>query len=55
MYDKHLPAFDFEGYPNVAEGDEDFSPRTSGGDEVWQKYEKLSVDETGATNLRHDP
>jgi hypothetical protein len=40
VYDKHLPAFDFEGYPNVSEGDEDFSPRTAGGDEVWLKYDK---------------
>ena len=55
VYDKHLPAFDFEGYPNVADGEDDFSPRTAGGDEVWQKYEKQSQDETGATNLRHDP
>lgn len=52
--DKHLPAFDFDGYPNVPEED-DLSPRNIGVDDIWQKYEKQSQDETGATNLRHDP
>jgi hypothetical protein len=32
---------------------EAFSPRIS--DETWQRFEKQSNDENGATQLRHDP
>jgi hypothetical protein len=49
--DKHLPGFDFDGYPII--DDEEYSPRLS--DDIWQKYEKMSMDELGATNLRHEP
>lgn len=50
--DKHLPNFDFDNYPNIEE-ELDSSPRIV--DETWQRFEKQSVDEIGATNLRHDP
>lgn len=50
--DKHLPSFDFDGYPDL-EDDGSLSPRIV--DDTWKKYEVQSSDETGATNLRHDP
>lgn len=51
--DKHLPTFDFDGYPDIEEDSNDKSPRII--DDQWKKYEiQSSSDETGATNLRHD-
>ncbi|CDW83098.1 protein kinase domain containing protein [Stylonychia lemnae] len=51
--DKHLPNFDFDNYPTVAADDDGMnSPRIV--DEQWQKFEKQSQDEMGATNLRHE-
>lgn len=56
--DKHLPSFDFDGYPNLNADDPDniMSPRSNVGiEEVWMRYEKQSQDEGGASSLRHDP
>jgi hypothetical protein len=52
--DKHLPSFEFDAYPDIINEDDDgSSPRII--DETWQKFEKQSNDEIGATNLRHEP
>jgi hypothetical protein len=36
IFDKHLPSFDFDSYPDV-EDDDAHSPRIV--DDVWKKYE----------------
>jgi hypothetical protein len=52
--DKHLPSFEFDAYPDIINEDDDgSSPRII--DDTWQKFEKQSNDEIGATNLRHEP
>lgn len=37
VYDKHLPSFDFDGYPDVDIDDASSSPRIV--DDTWKKYE----------------
>ena len=45
---KHLPNFNFNGYPELPEDDDGMnSPRIR--DEVWSNYEIQSQDETGAS------
>ena len=51
--DKHIPSFDFSGYPTAPQNESEFSPRIA--DEAWQRYEKQSAEEAGASQLRHDP
>ena len=51
--DKHLPSFDFDGYPDVEDDGASSSPRIE--DDTWKKYEIQSNDDSGATHLRHDP
>lgn len=51
---KHLPNFDFNGYPQLAEEDDALnSPRIK--DEVWSNFEAQSQDDTGASQLRQNP
>lgn len=47
LHDKHIPSFDFNAYPLAPADNEAFSPRIS--DETWQRFEKQSNDEAGAT------
>ena len=48
---KHLPNFDFNNYPILAEEEDAMnSPRIK--DEVWSNFESQSQDETGASHLR---
>lgn len=46
-HDKHIPSFDFNAYPLAPDDKEAFSPRIS--DETWQRLEKQSNDEVGAS------
>lgn len=51
---KHLPNFDFNGYPILVEEDDAMnSPRIK--DEVWSNYQVQSQDDTGASQLRQNP
>lgn len=45
--DKHIPTFDFQGYPLIPQNESDFSPRIA--DETWQRFEKQSSEEAGAS------
>lgn len=51
LKDEALPYFDFHDYPKF-DDEGPHSPRI--GSETWTKYEKMSKDEVGATNLRHE-
>ena len=45
---RHLPNFNFNGYPELAEDDDAMnSPRIR--DEIWSNFETQSQDETGAS------
>ena len=51
---RHLPDFDFNGYPLLAEEDDAMnSPRIK--DEVWGNYQSQCEDEAGASTLRQNP